>query len=284
MPEAVYRMMTLLSRVTGRVPVGTSLGLVQLLWMLVSGRLRESRGAVIPGLMASGLWRRAVQRAWATLGHGTGTAHALLPPWAQVVGQEGHWQARTHGGDHPVAVDVTAFWRPRVVGCPTTHDDARAGQALPAIPVGLVTRIGAVGTQRFGQPVAIVHAAHDDPRPSTQVRLRVQAAGAVCEPRDVRVRDAGFGLRLLQEEGAARFVVRLAQNSTFGRRNAPSSRGRGRPPTRGAGVRPLPRTSSTTPPPPTLCGPGARRGASCARTRGRTSWPPRLPRRLLPCA
>lgn len=123
--------------------------------------------------------------------------------------------------------------------------------------------------------------AHDDPRPSTQVRLRVQAAGAVCEPRDVRVLDAGFGLTLRQEEGATRFVVRLAKNSTFRRRNAPSSRGQGRPPTRGTGVRPLPRTYSTTPPPPTRCGPGARRGASCARTSGRTSWPPRLPRRLL---
>jgi len=241
MPAAVYRMMMLLCAVTSRMPVGTNLGLVHLLWMLVSGRLLESRGAVIPGLTASGLSRRAVQRAWGTLGHGTWTAHALLTQWAQVVDQEGCWQARVHGGYHPVAVDVTAFWRPRLVGCPTTHYDAQAGKALPAIPLGLVARIGAVGTQRLGQPVAIVRALNDDPRPSTQTRALVQTAVAACGPRDVLVLDAGFGLTLLQGEGATRFVVRLAKNSTFRRRTAPLYGGRGRPPTRGAVVRPLPR-------------------------------------------
>jgi hypothetical protein len=64
MPELVYRVLGLLCVVVESVPQGTNLGLVGLLWMLVSGRLLESRGAVIPGLSAAGLARGAVRRAW----------------------------------------------------------------------------------------------------------------------------------------------------------------------------------------------------------------------------
>src|SRR5256885_12289629 len=48
MQEAVYRVIGVLCAVVGRTPVGTNLGLVHLLWMLVSGRLLGSRGAGIP--------------------------------------------------------------------------------------------------------------------------------------------------------------------------------------------------------------------------------------------
>ena len=68
MPEAVYRMLTLVSTLVAVLPVGTNLGMVQLLWMLVSGPLLATRGAVIPGLSACGLSRRAVRRAWGALG------------------------------------------------------------------------------------------------------------------------------------------------------------------------------------------------------------------------
>ena len=65
---------------------------------------------------------------------------------------------------------------------------------------------------------------------------------AHCAPDDVLVLDAGFSAALLQVEGATRYVVRLAKNSTFRRASPPPYQGRGRPPTRGALVRPLPRT------------------------------------------
>ena len=55
MSPLVYRMHGLLARVVQRVPVGTNLGLLHLLWRLRSGRLLLSRGAVIPGLAALGL-------------------------------------------------------------------------------------------------------------------------------------------------------------------------------------------------------------------------------------
>jgi len=242
MPKAVYRMMTLLCSLVAPLPVGTNRGLLHLLWMLVSGQLLAARGAVIPGLSACGLSDRTVRRAWAALGQGDGTCERLLVRWGALVVAEGRWQPHTHGGYRPVAVDVTAFWRPRLQACPTVHYHAEAGRALPAIPLGLIARVGSVGGQRLALPLAMVRADTDDPRPGTQERLLVRAAVAQGAADDAVVLDAGFGVALLQEEGATRYVVRCAKNSVFRRATAPSYGGRGRPATRGALVRPLPRT------------------------------------------
>lgn len=241
MPEAVYRMLTLLCTLVASVPIGTNLGLLHLLWMLVSGQLLATRGAVIPGLSGTGLSARAVRRAWAALGQGDWTSGQLLVRWRALVTAEGRWQVHRHGGYHPVAVDVTGFWRPRLAGCPTTHYHAAAGKALPAILVGLIARVGSVGGQRLALPVTFVRADPADPRASTHERLLVRTAVAQCAPDEVLVLDAGFSLILLQAEGATRYVVRQAKNATFRRTTPPAYRGRGRPPTRGTLARPLPR-------------------------------------------
>ncbi len=240
MPEAVYRMLTLLCGVVVQLPIGTNVGLLQLLWMLVSGRLLTTRGAVIAGLDACGLSRRAVRRAWAALGRGHWTSERLLEPWTRQVRAEGRWQVRTHGGYHPVPVDLTGFWRPRLQGCPTKHYSAEAGRALPAIPVGIVARVGEAGGQRVPLPLALVPAPATDPGLASHARVLVQTAVRQAASDDVLVFDAGFSLALLQEGGASRFVVRLAKNATVRRATPPPYRGRGRPPTRGAVVRPLP--------------------------------------------
>ena len=78
MSPLVYRMNAVLSCVVQRVPVGTNLGLFHCLWMLLSGRLLLSRGAVIPGLAALGLAAAAVRRAWAALAYGQWHAAQLL--------------------------------------------------------------------------------------------------------------------------------------------------------------------------------------------------------------
>ncbi len=251
MPPAVYRMMTLLCSLVVTLPIGTNVGLLHLLWMLVSGQLLGARGAVIPGLSACGLPDRAVRRAWAALGQGEWACDRLLARWRTLVVAEGRWQPHTHGGYRPVAVDVTAFWRPRLQGCPTVHYHAEAGRALPAIPLGLIARVGSVGSQRLALPLTIVRADVADPRPGTQERLVVRAAVHQCGEDDAVVLDAGFGLALLQEEGATRYVVRCAKNSVFRRATPPPYGGRGRPATRGDIVRPLPRTYKGRPIPAT---------------------------------
>ena len=242
MPDAVYRMLRLLCTVVEAVPIGTNLGLVHLLWMLVSGRLLAARGALFPGLAECGLSDRALRRAWAALGQGDWASGALLARWAATLAAEGRWQPRTHAGYHPVAVDLTGFWRPRLQACPTTHYHGVAGRALPAIPLGLVARVGAVGSQRLALPLAFVRADVGDPRPGTHERRLVRAAVRQCAPDDALVLDGGFGVALLQEERATRYVVRLAKNCTARRATPLPYPGRGRPATRGPLVRPLPRT------------------------------------------
>jgi len=197
---------------------------------------------VFSGLSESGLSARATRRAWAALGRGDRTSAQLLGRWAALVAGEGQWQPQTHGGHHPVAVEVTGFWRPRLRACPTTHFPREAGKALPAIPVGLIARVGRSGTQRLALPLAFVRADPTDPSPRAHVRLLVREAVRQCEADDALVLDAGFGLALLQAAGATRYVVRLAKNATFRRATPPAYGERGRPPTRGMVVRPLPRT------------------------------------------
>ncbi len=61
MSSILYRINSFLSRVVADIPIGTNLGLFRLLWILLSGRLLQSRGAVIPGLAAFGLSDAAVE-------------------------------------------------------------------------------------------------------------------------------------------------------------------------------------------------------------------------------
>ena len=242
MPDAVCRMLTLLCTLVVACPIGTNLGLLHLLWMLASGRLLGARGALFPGLADCGLSAPATRRAWAALGQGDWTSGQLIGRWAGVVAREGQWQSHAHGGYRPVAVDGTGFWRPRLRGCPTTHYHGVAGRALPAILLGLIAGVGSAGAQRLAMPRAFVRADPADQTPGAHARRLVREAARQCAADEVLVLDAGFGVALLQEEGTPRYVVRLAKNATFRRAVPPPYSGRGRPPTRGAKVRPLART------------------------------------------
>src|SRR5258706_8597916 len=110
MPKAVSRMLTLLCALVVALPVGTNLGLLHLLWMVVSGRLLTTRGAVIPGLDACGLSRRAVRRAWAALGPAGRDRARPLAQGARPGADEGRRQTRSPGGHHPGPGGVTRVW------------------------------------------------------------------------------------------------------------------------------------------------------------------------------
>ena len=85
MPEAVYQVMTVLSALVAPLLIGTNLGLLHLSWMLVSGRLLGSRGALIPGLSAAGLTDRQVRRAWAAVGQRRGRSRTCSAGWRRQV-------------------------------------------------------------------------------------------------------------------------------------------------------------------------------------------------------
>jgi hypothetical protein len=241
MHQAVYRVLRLVSALVVEVPIGTNLGLLHLFWMMLCGKLLLSRGAIFPGLSGVGLSEGAVRRAWAALGQGSWTSHRLVQQWARVVEAEGVWQPHTAGGYHPVAVDVTGFWRPRLQRCPTRHYSTTAGKALPAIPVGIIARIGSVGAQRFGVPVGLVRADTEDPSPRAHRRALLKRAVELQASDDVLVTDREFTVGQVQAAGATVWVTRLLKNVTARRAAPPTYAGRGRPPTRGALVRPLAR-------------------------------------------
>jgi hypothetical protein len=204
MSPIVYRMNAVLSRVVQHVPVGTNLGLFHLLWMLLSGRLLLSRGAVIPGLAALGLATEAVRRAWAALAYGKWHAAQLLEAWAHLIREEQAFHAHQYGGYRPVACDLVGFFRPRLQDCPTKHYSSAAGKALPAIPLGIAARVGTVGTQRLAVPCLLVRGeATDTSEADLQFRL-LQRANEQLAADEALVCDRGFPLRQLQEAGLQR--------------------------------------------------------------------------------
>src|SRR4051794_17672508 len=263
MREGVYRVLALVSALVVDVPIGTNLGLLHLFWMVLCGKLLLSRGAIFPGLSAMGLSDGAVRRSWAALGRGSWTSHRLVKQWAQVVAAEGFWQPHQHGGYHPVAVDITGFWRPRLQGCPTSHYSAEAGKALPAIPLGIIARVGSVTQQRFGLPLGLVRADPDDPSPSAHRRAlpnravagaqpthrpgggpggaRLRGGGEVKHPAEVVVAVGESAAAGVRGEGAGVWGPRLVKNVAARRAALPPYPGRGRPATHGDLVRPLAR-------------------------------------------
>lgn len=258
MHPAVYRVMTILCALVAGVPIGTNLGLVVVLWMLLTGRLLATRGAVIPGLSALGVAPAGVRRSWAALGQGAWTADRLLANWQRWVEQEGAWRPHTVAGYHPVAGDTTGFWRPHLRGCPTQHYSAAAGKALPAIPVGILAQVGSVAGQRLGVPLTLVRAPAGDPSPRAHDRALIQRAVAVLTPEEVLVVDRAFGVALLQAEAVPAWAARVPKHFTARRATPPPYRGRGRPPTRGELVRPLARRRqgkvlAATPPDTVTC-------------------------------
>jgi len=242
MSSLLYRINSVLSRVVAGVPIGTNLGLFHLLWMLLSGRLLQSRGAVIPGLADLGLAADAVRRCWAALAHGKWHAQQLLWTWEQLVQEEGAFQAHQYGHYRPVACDLVGFFRPRLQDCPTKHYSPTAGKALPAITVGIAARVGTVGTQRLAVPCLLVRSETTDTREADlQTRLLQKVHEQLAED-EALVCDRGFPLRKIQAIGIARYVARGPVNFTARRAALPPYPGKGRKPTRGAIVRPLPRT------------------------------------------
>ena len=109
MPDAVYQVLTMLGRLVAPLPIGTNLGLLHLLWLLVSGLLLGPRRARFAGLADRGLPDRVVRRAWAALGQGGWTSGALLARRAGRVEAAGQWPPCRHGGYRPVSVDLTGF-------------------------------------------------------------------------------------------------------------------------------------------------------------------------------
>jgi hypothetical protein len=243
----VYRISVLLGVLVAEVPVGTNLALFWLLWGLISGRFLLSRGAVFPALADLGLPADAVRRSGAALTYGRWAIQSLVQAWHQRIQQEGRWRAHRYEGFCPVACDLVGFFRPRLRGSVGKHYDSGADKALPAIVLAVVAAVGSVGKVRLPLLRLLVRA---DPGSGSEAELQqraVRQAGALLQSDEVLVVDAGFGVADLLTAQVPRFVARVARNWTARKNVLPAYHGRGRRPTYGERVRPLPRTSKGKP-------------------------------------
>lgn len=242
MSPIVYRMFEVLAGLVEPLPVGTNLGLLHVLWAIVSGRLLSQRGAVLPALWACGIGWPAALRGWRALRHGRWRCSELVARLQGRVEQEQKWHAHVYGGYRPVACDLTAFYRPRLRNATVRHYSTVQQRSLPALVFGLLVRVGSVGTQRIPIPMAIVRGAPDASDDRAHMRRVLSEAAGQLAPCDVLVADRGFGVALLQECGVKQFVVRCCSNVVFHRIHPRPYCGHGRRPQYGAEVRPLARS------------------------------------------
>ena len=239
---AVEHTIQALQAVVQSLPVGTNFALLQLMWVMLQGRLLVSRGAIFPALTGAGFSWPVARRCWAAMRYGVWDRAELIEAWGQYVAEAGQWQEHQHAGYRGVAVDVTAFWRPRLKGWLGKHFHNLAGRALPAVSFGVVVRIGQLGWQRVPLLKSLVRTDPDDPSDTKLVKRLLDQVGQQLAADEVALFDAGFKLAALQAAQIERGVVRLAANVTA-RRNYPAAyQGRGRRPVYGQVVRPLART------------------------------------------
>jgi hypothetical protein len=215
------------------VPVGTNLGILRLLWTLLSGKLLESRGALFPALTSAGLSDAEARGAEAALRQGKFSVASLIESLKGQIQREKHWQQRSIAGYHPLVIDWVGFFRPRLRGCLSKHYDSQAGKALPAIELGLLVRIGLVLEKRIPLLLALVRGG------DTLALLR--AAKEHMRPQDVLIADRQVSIKHLSQAGIEQFVVRAPIDFTARTREIASYSGRGRYPKQGSIVRPLPR-------------------------------------------
>ena len=243
MPTLDQALINVLSQLVQALPIGTNLGLFNFMWMLCSGNLLNSRGALFPALLALGLTDAEVRRAWAAFRYGSWTISTLLLNWQTYVQTEGQWEARRHGDYRVRAVDITAFWRPKLKTCPSKHFHAAAGRALPAVIIGMVAQVGQVGSQRVALPTQLLSVRADDGREASLQADLLKAVAADLVADEVAVLDAGFKLSEIHEAGVLRYVVRLARNVIARRAQLPPRHpdAKGRPREYGDLIRPLAR-------------------------------------------
>lgn len=222
------------------LPIGTNLALLHFLFMLVSGALLPNRGAIFPALKSIGLSDAATRRAWVAFGKGVWQMPAMLVLWREHVTKRSDWKERRYEGYRPIPADVTAFWRPALKNCPSKHYHPAANRALPAVIFGITGEVGEINGQRLALPRAFERA---HPKDMSEKRLWqeiLKSAKKSLKEDEILVVDAGVKLSLLQEIGILYYEVRLATNFTA-RRNFLPEHVKGRKPTYGALVRPLPR-------------------------------------------
>ena len=249
MLKPVYRTASFLCQLVACLPIGTSLGLVHLLWAILSGGLLTSRGAVFPALGQTGLSDPETRRAEAALRTGKWSVSRLLARFGWMVYREHQAKPVRIGriGYRPLLIDWVGFYRPHLHDCDSSHYSSEAGKALPALEFGMVASVQQIGDRRVPQLLALNRTG------DTVALLRL--AKTKQGQKDVIVADRQVKMSHIEEAQVDRFVIRGAQNLSARTSEIPGQKAgkRGRKPTHGTLVRPTPRqyrgkTLAATPP------------------------------------
>ncbi len=222
------------------VPIGTNVGLLRILWVMVNGSFLSSRGAVFSALALKGFNAQELRRSWAALRYGVWEINDLLEQWQLYVKSQNQWRVRRYERYQVLSVDITGFWRPHLQGWLGKHYHNLAQRAMPAVVVGVMVISGQVGSQRIPLLRRIVRGQPQASKPDFRIHLLCEAAAQAALDQVIVV-DAEFSIAELQAAGVARYVVRLARNDTARRNYLPVYKGKGRHPQYGEKVRPLPR-------------------------------------------
>ena len=236
--EATIQAIVFIVQVT---PMGTNLGLANLLWAMVSGAFLSSRGAVFPALQLGGLSAAEVRRSWSAMRHGSWQIDELVETWGVYVASENAWCENRYEGLRVVSVDLTGFWRPRLQGWLGKHYHSLMGKALPAVVFGVIIVSGQIHGKRVPLLRKIVRCQPEQTEADYRATVLREVAGLDL-PGDVKALDAGFKLNELRNAGLKGFVLRMQSNCTARRSHLPAYKGRGAKPKYGALVRPVART------------------------------------------
>jgi hypothetical protein len=247
-PSAVYRLQALQAPVlaiTKKLCIGTNLRIHDTLLTLMSGRLLETRGALIPALSSMGLNQNECLRTRAAIQQGRWTVRNLLKHFHTWVAKHTDWQPLQVAGFNIKAIDTTCIYRPRLQNCTTTHFNSTAGKSLPATCFSMLSAMGRVGQQKAG---LLLHLTRGDDHARTEERLMEQACKKAKEfvlKTDILTADRKFPVMVMLEGGIQNVVIRRATNFTVTRALTEKDKNEksiGRPRKQGAVIRPLERS------------------------------------------
>ena len=212
---------------------------------MMSGRMLESRGALIPALANAGFDQRDSMRIWQGLAHGAWEVNPILAALNVQIAHERVWRALEVGGYQVKVLDTVGFFRPRLKGCATKHYQSLAGKVLPAIGIGLMGAVGMVngpvGQQSVTLPCSLVRASGAVHSEEDLMKALATTAAEQLQAHDVVTADRKFSPLMLLKAGCQQMVLRRPKNMTLRRAQPPAYAGHGRPPTRGVLIRPLAR-------------------------------------------
>jgi hypothetical protein len=241
MSIAITRTIQVLEEIVKVLPMGTNLALLQLMWAMANGSFLKSRGAVHSALVESGFTPGKVRRSWSALRYGVWSISELVGRWRAIVLREGRWQPREYAGYQPLAVDITAFWRPQLKGWAGKFFYRLANRAIKGVGFGVITQVGQVDGQRIPLLKRIIRVKRLEMSEADLKAAILRQVATYLAEKEVWVHDAGVELAEVQTAAIPRYVIRLALNVTGRRNYLPPPQKRGRPAEYGVKVRPLPR-------------------------------------------